>query len=313
MDPERSLENPAAEPARLRGTGTPPAAPPPKKLDPVNTGFLLVVHLIGVAAIVYSVFNFSWWTLGLGVLWFAFCGISVTGGYHRLFAHPTYKAHPLLRAFYLFFGAASVQNSALKWSADHRVHHSRTDTNDDPYNIRRGFWWAHIGWVFFWEGNTDTSTVKDLAKDPLIAFQDRYYVPLAVVSGALLPACLGLLWGDFLGALLVAGALRLVVQWHATFAVNSFTHMFGSQPYCKTGSARDSGLVALITLGEGYHNYHHRFPIDYRNGVRWWQFDPTKWFVWTLSKVGLTRDLRRTPADRMEAVRRQVAAVSAES
>ncbi len=289
-------------------------APPfEKRIDPVNSIFLLVMHIVAVIGAVYMVQNFDWRTLVLALVWGAMCGLAITGGYHRLFSHPTYKANAFLRAFYLFFGAASVQNSALKWSADHRVHHSKTDTDTDPYNIRRGFWWAHIGWVLFKTNasKTDMSVVSDLKKDPLIRFQDKYYIWIALVSGALAPALIGALWGDFMGGLLIAGALRLVVEWHSTFSVNSFTHMFGDRPFCSKGSARDSWLVAFITFGEGYHNYHHRFPIDYRNGVRWYQFDPTKWFVWTMSKIGVTTDLRRTPPERMDAARRQVALESA--
>lgn len=281
-----------------------------RTLDWTNTLFLTTAHLLGLAGFVYLVaFHFSWWTVALGVAMFALCGLSITGGYHRLFAHPTYKAHWTLRAFYLFFGAAGVQNSALKWSDDHRVHHSRCDQEEDPYNIRRGFWWAHIGWVFFHHSSEGAlKSVRDLQKDKLVRLQDRYYVPLAVFSGALLPTGLGFLWGDPVGGLLVGGFLRLVVQWHATFAVNSFTHKFGRQPYCTTNSARDSFLAALITLGEGYHNYHHRFQLDYRNGIRWHHFDPTKWFVYTMSKVGLTRDLRRTPRELIERARETVRA-----
>ncbi|HED67139.1 MAG TPA: hypothetical protein ENJ09_16490 [Planctomycetes bacterium] len=278
---------------------------PAKKLDPVNAGFLLIAHLLGVAGLVYLITNFNPYTLILAIVYGGLCGLAITGGYHRLFSHPTYKANAFLRAIYLFFGAASIQNSALKWSADHRRHHARTDTDDDPYNIRRGFWWAHIGWVLFDAGETDLSLVKDLEEDPLVRFQDRHYLALVILSAAVVPALIASLWGDWLGGLLVVGFLRLIVEWHSTFSVNSFTHMVGAQPYCKKGSARDSWLVALITFGEGYHNYHHRFPIDYRNGVRWYQFDPTKWFVWTLSKLGITRDLRRTPEPRrLEALRK---------
>ena len=120
------------------------------------------------------------------------------------------------------------------------------------------------------------------------------------------PFCLGLIWGDPIGALVVAGFLRLVMQWHATFSVNSVAHYIGSRPYSLKNSARDSFVTALITLGEGYHNFHHRFQSDYRNGVRWYHFDPTKWWVWSLSKVGVCRDLRRVPADAIERARRAV-------
>ena len=275
-----------------------------QKLDWTNTLFLIGVHVLGVYGIYWLAWeHFSWWTLGLGLAWFAACGVSITGGYHRLFSHPTYKAAWPLRLFYLLFGAASVQNSALKWSADHRTHHGHVDTERDPYNIYQGFWWAHIGWVLFLTGTDRLDNVGDLEKDPLVRFQHRHYVALAIVFGALLPVGLGFLWGDPLGALLVAGFTRLMLQYHATFAVNSFAHMLGTQPYSAKTSARDSFITAILTLGEGYHNFHHSFQMDYRNGVRWWQLDPTKWFVWTLSKAGVTRDLRRAAPERIRAAR----------
>jgi stearoyl-CoA desaturase (Delta-9 desaturase) len=280
---------------------------PHARLDWVNISFIAAAHLLALAGIAWLIWApFSWWTFSLTLVYFAFCGVSITGGYHRLFSHPTYKTGVLLRLFYLLFGAASVQNSALKWSADHRKHHREVDDKDDPYNIRRGFWWAHIGWVLHRDTNDDFSIVPDLTADPLLRFQHRFYLPLAIVMGALLPLALGWAWGDPIGALLLAGFLRLVLQYHATFAVNSVAHYIGSQPYTDLNSARDSFLTALITLGEGYHNFHHRFQADYRNGVRWFHFDPTKWWVWSLSKLGVTHGLRRIPLDRIRAAREQM-------
>ncbi|HEX9795176.1 MAG TPA: fatty acid desaturase [Planctomycetota bacterium] len=276
-----------------------------KQIDWLNMLFLPFAHLMALGGLVWMVFfHFSWGTLVLAAVMTVFSGVSVTGGYHRLFAHPTYKAAWPLRAFYLFFGAAAVQNSALRWSADHRVHHKFTDTDADPYNIKRGFWWAHIGWVLFKNPlRADLSKVPDLQADALVRFQHKYYLPLVVFSLGLLPAGLGLLWGDPVGAVLVAGFFRVVFQWHATFSVNSFAHYIGNQPYSDEISARDSFITAILSMGEGYHNFHHRFQADYRNGVRWYQFDPTKWWVWTLSKVKLTSDLRRTPKRAIEAAR----------
>jgi stearoyl-CoA desaturase (Delta-9 desaturase) len=278
--------------------------------DWTNILFVGTAHLFALAAILYLVFVLaSPWTIGLGAAWFALCGVAVTGGYHRLFAHPTYRAVLPLRFFYLLFGAASVQNSALKWSAAHRIHHAKTDREEDPYNIRRGFWWAHMGWIFFKDPEAKAARgVKDLAADPLVRWQDRHYILIALAMGCVLPVCLGLIWGDPIGALLVAGFLRLVVQWHATGAVNSFAHYLGSQPYSRANSARDSFWTALLTLGEGYHNFHHRFQIDYRNGVRWYHFDPTKWFVWSMARLGLAWDLRRTPRETIRLARATVLA-----
>ncbi len=286
------------------------------RFDWINVTFLTFAHVCAILAVLYvTVVYCSWWTIGFGAIWGTFCGLSITGGYHRLFAHGAYRASTPLRLFYLLFGAASVQNSALKWAADHRAHHAHTDRDGDPYDIRRGFFWAHIGWVLRVNPAplATAGLVGDLENDPLVRFQHRYYVPLAVVFGALGPMLIGFAWGDPIGAMLVAGWLRLVIQWHATFAINSLTHMFGSQPYSRRVSARDSFWIALLTFGEGYHNFHHRFQVDYRNGVRWFQFDPTKWWIWAAARVGLARDLRRVPAARIAEARRATAASSSES
>ena len=136
----------------------------------------------------------------------------------------------------------------------------------------------------------------------------RMLLATLVATSFALPAAIASLWGDAIGGLLVAGPLRLVLQWHATFSVNSFAHMIGSQPYSTKNSARDSALTALITLGEGYHNFHHYFQSDYRNGVRWYQLDPTKWFVWTLSKLGATSDLKRASDQAIRRARRDTRA-----
>ena len=267
------------------------------KLNWLNLTFITLFHALAAFAIVYvAAIHFAWPTLLLGAIWFLCCGISITGGYHRLFSHRSYEASPLLRAFYLLFGAASFQTSAITWCADHRQHHSRTDTEEDPYNRKRGFWWSHIGWIMMDQGDLDYSSVKDLFAQRLVRWQHRFYMPIAVFAGFLLPAGIGALWGDAIGGLLVGGMLRLVFQWHVTWSVNSVAHTLGTRPYSTEVTARDSFLTALLTLGEGYHNFHHRFQADYRNGVRWWQFDPTKWFVWCASKVRLTRNLRRVPA-----------------
>jgi stearoyl-CoA desaturase (delta-9 desaturase) len=306
----------APNPTAVRQTSSaaqPPIrrAPTPAKqgTDWVNLVVMACAHALAVVAVVHLVLFFSWWTLATGIVWFALCGFAITGGYHRLFAHRAYKASRPLRALFLFFGAASVQNSALKWCDDHRLHHARTDTERDPYNIRRGFWWAHIGWVLSRMEDRDPRRVTDLSADPLVRFQDRWFLALALVAGALVPFALGLLWGDPWGALLTAGFLRLVLQWHATFAVNSLAHLFGSQGFGSRTSARDSPWVAFLTMGEGYHNFHHRFPADYRNGVRWHHFDPTKWLVWSLAKLRLARDLQRTPSDRIRTARLEAAHV----
>lgn len=288
--------------------GTPSRTMTGRELNWTNILFIAAAHLLAVFAIVYmAAIHFSWASLILGIVWLGFTSLSITGGYHRLFSHPTYKASWPLKLFYLCFGAASIQNSALKWSIDHRIHHKETDTDADPYNIQRGFWWAHIMWIFYKdEEEPDYNLAKDLTADRLVMLQDKYYLALVAIFTVVVPFSLGLLWGDPWGAMLIAGFLRLVLQWHATFSVNSFTHLFGSRPFSIDNSARDSFWTAIITLGEGYHNFHHKFQIDYRNGIRWYHFDPTKWFVFSLSKVGITSDLKRTTRERIERAKQQV-------
>ncbi len=279
------------------------------QLNWINIAFIAVAHLLAVLAVVYmATVHFSPATLVLAACWYLACGMAITGGYHRLFAHKSYRAAWPLRLAYLCFGAGAVQNSALRWAADHRVHHAHCDEELDPYNIRRGFWWAHLGWVFVNRpGQEDQSGVQDLAADPLVAFQHRHFVALAFLFAAAIPGVIAAAWGDAIGGVLVAGILRLVVQWHATFSVNSFAHCVGSRPYSRETTARDSVLTALISLGEGYHNFHHRFQADYRNGVKAYHFDPTKWLVWSLAKVGVTWDLKRTPREAIERSRQAVA------
>lgn len=241
-------------------------------------------------------------SIGAWILFVVFLyanGMSITGGYHRLWAHKSYDAHWSLRLIYLVFGTMALQNSVFIWASGHRTHHLNVDDVDkDPYSIRRGFWFAHIGWMIreYDSGKPDLTNIPDLRRDPMLAFQHRFYVPLALLANFGLPLLAGWLIGDVWGTFILAGVLRLVVSHHVTFFINSLAHMWGSRPYTDENSARDNGVLAFFTYGEGYHNYHHIFAHDYRNGVRWWQWDPTKWLIACLSVVGITRRLKRTPA-----------------
>jgi stearoyl-CoA desaturase (delta-9 desaturase) len=225
-------------------------------------------------------------------------GMSITGGYHRLWAHKSYEAHWSLRLIYLIFGTMALQNSVFVWASGHRTHHLNVDDFDkDPYSIRRGFWFAHIGWMVreYESGKPNFANIPDLRRDPMLAFQHRFYIPLALLTNFGLPLLAGWLVGDVWGTFILAGVLRLVVSHHVTFLINTLAHMWGSRPYTDENTARDNPVLAFLTYGEGYHNYHHIFAHDYRNGVRWWQWDPTKWLIAGLQFVGLTRRLKRTP------------------
>jgi stearoyl-CoA desaturase (delta-9 desaturase) len=273
----------------------------------LNILFMAAVHLITLAVLGWScVHQPAWPNVVLALVWYWGSGLSITGGYHRLFAHGSYRCSRAVAIFYLLFGAAAVQNSALTWVADHRRHHAHTDSDDDPSDARRGFWWAHMGWVLHGDAAAANFTnVRDLLGNRLVALQHRFYLPIAVAMAGVVPALIGMTWGDPFGAFLWAGCVRLVAQYHATFAINSIAHRFGRRPYSTTTSARDNPLVALLALGEGYHNFHHRFPSDYRNGVRWVDYDPTKWMVRLLAAVGLASHLKRTSRQVIARARRQ--------
>jgi len=235
------------------------------------------------------------------VLLMGFCGMSITAGYHRLWSHKAYKAHPLLRVIFALGGACALQNDILTWASGHRRHHQFVDNNDhDPYSASRGFWFSHIGWILrnYKSGAEDYSNVKDLMKDPIVVWQKKHYLTLLLVMNIGLPAFLGLVHGDIIAGLLLGGLLRLVLSQHVTYLINSIAHMWGQQPYSENNSARDNPILAFFTYGEGYHNYHHTFQWDYRNGIQWWHFDPTKWVISLLSFAGLTRELKRcNPAE----------------
>lgn len=236
------------------------------------------------------------WLSFVGFLWA--CGISITAGYHRLWAHRAYGAHGSVRLFYMLFGAMALQNSILIWGSQHRTHHRFVDDVErDPYSAKRGFWFSHMGWILrdYPSGRNDFTNAKDLERDPIVMFQHRWYLPLAIATNVGLPLALGWAVGDPWGVFLLGGLLRLVVNHHFTWFINSLAHMWGSQPYTDENTARDNPALAFLTYGEGYHNFHHIFQNDYRNGVRWWQWDPTKWLIAILAWFRLASNLKRVP------------------
>ena len=227
--------------------------------------------------------------------YFICSSMAITVGYHRLFAHATFKTSPLVKFFLLFFGATTFEQSALKWASQHRQHHQFTDTPQDPYNIRNGFWYAHVGWILFWKHRMNYNNVLDLKRSKLVMHQHRWYSLWSVGGGMVLPMLIGYAIGRPLGAFVLVLCLRLVLVMHSAFFINSYAHLFGAKNYDGSVSARDHWLGAVLTNGEGYHNFHHKFPNDYRNGIKWYHWDPTKWFICLLSIPGLASDLKRTP------------------
>lgn len=274
-----------------------------KKINWLNAIFFVTTPLVGIGGLIYLGVTGGYHGLTWLLMFLLMCaaGFSITTGYHRLFSHRSYKAAWPVRLLLVLFGSAAFQGSVLEWCTDHRNHHLYTDTDKDPYSIKKGFWYAHIGWLFVLDPTKrDFSNVSELAEDPIIRFQHKYFPTVATVMGFIFPMLVaGLGWGDWLGGLLIAGVFRLVLNHHATFAINSVCHVFGARTYSDKQSARDNWVTALLTYGEGYHNFHHQFPLDYRNGIRFYQYDPTKWIIKGLSWCGLASDLKQVDEERI--------------
>jgi stearoyl-CoA desaturase (Delta-9 desaturase) len=252
--------------------------------DWTNILFLSLTPLIGVfGTLAYALtFGVTWWEPVLFLVSYLVVGLSVTAGYHRLYAHKGYEAHPLVHAFFLFFGAMALQNSVLKWASDHRIHHKYVDKDWDPYSIKRGGLSAHIFWLFYKDVPDRTfDNAPDLQSNRLVMLQYRYAAWIGIH--------------------------------HTTFFVNSIAHMWGSRPYSDENSARDNWMLAFVTNGEGFHNFHHKFPSDYRNGIRWFDWDPTKWLIRTLHGFGLAKQLRSTPRPIIEKARLRMATIEVQS
>jgi len=274
---------------------------PQRRIRWAGLVFFVVLHVVAVAGTPFYLYNYGITAPELALFFFflAATGISTTVGYHRLFAHGAFKTVPVVRFLLLLFGAATFEESALKWSSQHRQHHLFTDTAHDPYGVHKGFWHAHIGWILFWRHRTNYGNVRDLRRSRLLMHQHDHHPWWAIGGGIALPMLIGWWIGHPLGGFIMAVCLRIVIVLHSTFCVNSFAHTFGTKPYVSGLSACDNWLGALLTNGEGFHNFHHRFPADYRNGVRWYHWDPSKWCIFLMSKVGLARDLKRTSRQRI--------------
>jgi stearoyl-CoA desaturase (delta-9 desaturase) len=282
----------------------------PKK-DWINIAFLTLTPVVAIAGTVAWTWThgFHLWMPLLAAGMYLAVGFSICGGYHRLFSHGSYEASRPVQLFYAIFGAMSAENSILWWSASHRVHHKYVDRDWDPYNIKRGFWWAHIVWIFYKNEQTDETfeNSPDLMKNPIVMWQHRWHKAILILGGFGLPTAIGALFGDPIAGLLWGGFLRVFLIHHTTFFVNSLAHTLGSPLYNAEVSARDNWLVALLTLGEGYHSFHHRFPSDFRNGIRWYQWDPTKWLIRALRTIGLASDLRAATPPQIERARLEAA------
>jgi len=238
--------------------------------------------------------------VALGVGLYVVRMFGITAGYHRYFSHRTYKTGRVFQFLLALLAQTSAQRGALWWAAHHRAHHRHSDTELDVHSpVVRGFWYSHLGWIFAEQHHaTDMTAVRDLARFPELRWLDRMpYVPAIALGVAV--------WLAFGWSGLVVGFFwSTVALWHATFAINSLAHVLGSRRYLTADQSRNNWWLALLTLGEGWHNNHHHYQSAARQGFRWYEIDLSYYALRALAAVGLVRDLRLPPADVVRADRR---------
>jgi fatty-acid desaturase len=272
--------------------------PPPHPWDYRTIAVLLVVHAGALAA----PFTFSWSGLAIGLVLYTATAMGITLGYHRLLTHQSYRAKRWLAYLIVFCASQSAQAGPATWVAIHRQHHAHSDGEDDPHNARQGFWWSHLGWmVKLTPRRLDHEFTRRLAKDvlddPFYAFLDRYFLPLCMVTGALLYHFGGwswLVWGVF---------LRVAAVFHATWLVNSAAHRYGYRSYRTSDLSTNCWWVALLTFGEGWHNNHHAFPRSARHGLAWWEVDLSWLALSALARLGLVEKVQLPKESRQAQIR----------
>lgn len=263
---------------------------------------LLFVHIAALIGVVLT--GFSWIALTVCVATYLIRVFALTGGYHRYFSHNSYKTSRVFQFILAFTGASSAQLGPLWWASHHRHHHQHADTEEDIHSPRQGgVWWSHIGWLLCRKyAKAELDRVRDFARYPEIRFIDRYHAIAPVLLGVALyglgfwleRAAPG--WGTSGWQLVAWGFfLSTVFVYHATFCINSLSHVFGRQRYATPDDSRNNLWLALITMGEGWHNNHHRYPVSTRQGFYWWEIDLTYYILKALSWVGLVWDLRTPP------------------
>ena len=253
-----------------------------------TTIILVLIHIGALAAF----FFFSWKALIATVfLYWVATGLGISMGYHRLHTHRSYKVPRWMEYFFAVCGTLTLEGGPIFWTAIHRIHHQRSDQPGDPHSPREGAWWAHVGWILVGETKHNNTMLlgkyaPDLAKDPFYVWLNDYHWVPNVALAALLYLVGGLPF------LLWAGFFRIVFGLHATWLVNSATHMWGGRRFATRDDSRNNWWVALISFGEGWHNNHHAHPTSARHGLAWYEFDPSWLQIKLLKTLGLAKSIQ---------------------
>jgi stearoyl-CoA desaturase (delta-9 desaturase) len=262
---------------------------PDHRIDVARSIPFFLVHAAAAVGVFWL--GWSWSGLALALALYVVRMFGVTGAYHRYFSHRTYKTSRAFQLLLAILAMTSVQKGVLWWAAHHRHHHRMSDQPGDTHSVLQdGFWYSHVGWILTPASHdTDLSRVKDLARYPELRFLDRfYYLPAIALAVGLFLA--GGWWALYWGF-----AVSTTLLWHGTFTINSLTHVFGNKRYVTTDNSRNNLWLALITLGEGWHNNHHYYQRATNQGFFWWEIDVTFYVLKVLSWVGLVWDLHVPP------------------
>jgi fatty-acid desaturase len=258
-----------------------------ERLNWTTTIVMIIFHVGAIAAL----FMFSWkaFLVALFLYWMT-VGLGISLGYHRLHTHRSFRIPKLLEYFFAVCGAATLEGGPIFWVATHRIHHQKSDQEGDPHSPRDGAWWAHVGWILLGEAKHNNTRMMskyapDLSKDRFYVWLNNYHWVPVLVMAAILYAIGGLpfvLWGV---------CLRVVVGLHATWLVNSATHMWGYRRFATRDDSRNNWWVALLTFGEGWHNNHHAHPTSARHGLAWYEFDLSWIELKILKRLGIAKSI----------------------
>ncbi len=258
----------------------------------INKGPFLAIHL----AVLFVFFvPVTWISLALCAGLYFIRMFGITAGYHRYFSHRAYKTSRIFQFILAWLGCSALQKGPLWWASNHRRHHKHSDQEEDPHSpIKHGVWWSHVGWVLSARNNQkDLSNMKDLVRYPELRFLEAFHWLPGLVLGVLchvIDGWSGVVWGFIISTVLL---------YHGTFLVNSACHVFGSRRFETKDASRNNALVAIVTLGEGWHNNHHHYMSSANQGFKWWEIDVSFYILWLLRCTLVVWDLRKPPANKL--------------
>lgn len=298
-------------------------SPGDRKLAIINLCAVIIPPL-GLAAAIVLLWGvaFNWWYLLLMSFMSTISAFGITVGYHRLCTHKSFTTSPVLRYAFAAAGSMAVQGPVIRWCAEHRKHHQHSDSEEDPHSPHmsshgswgegilatlRGAYHAHVGWLFVGRSKGLGKYSADLKADPALVLADRhfvYWVFFGLAFPGIVAGLISMSWWGLLLGFLWGGLVRVLMVHHITWSVNSVCHLWGTQPFDSHDHSRNNALVAILAMGEGWHNNHHAFPASARHGLRWWEFDASYYLIRVMAILGLARNVRVPSRERVQSRRR---------